>query len=145
MDTHSPSRGFTLMELIATVTIIGVMAAYGFPQLMKVTEQSRVDLACANLESIWTAQRLYKAKTGDFTDKIPDLSDFLDESFLNTIEGTDSAFAYSMSTPTVTAFEIYAERQNSKSWAGTIMLNSTGTFSGNVFSGDMIIMPAPIR
>ncbi len=139
------SAGFTLLELLITVTIIGVFASYGVPRFAKVSEQSKVDMACTNMESIWTAQRLYKAKTGDFTDKITDLNDFLDDSFIFTINSEASNFSYSMSTPTTTTFEIYAERQNGHSWTGTIMLNSTGTFTGSVSAGERIVFPSNTR
>src|SRR4029079_13605749 len=55
----SKSRGISLLELTIVTVIIGVLMTMSIPSFQRGLEQSRADLAEANLRSIWSAQRLY--------------------------------------------------------------------------------------
>ena len=58
-DRRTARRGFTLTELMVVTTLIGVMAAMSVPSFQRAVEQSRVDIAVANLRAVWAAERLY--------------------------------------------------------------------------------------
>ena len=60
-------RGFTLTELMVVTTLIGVMAAMSVPSFQRAVQQSRVDIAVANLRAIWAAERLYWLENHTYT------------------------------------------------------------------------------
>lgn len=157
MQTRARIYGFTLIELVISVTIIGIIAAYGLPRFQKSMEQSRVDMATANMETIWTAQRLFMAQQNKFTGNMDDLAPFLDQGFILASSNPANAFVYIASAPTETTFEITAIRQKynemnnptqkNNNWSGTITLDSSGTLTGFVFSkdGSLTVYPSDIR
>ena len=52
-------RGYSLVEMMVAMTILGVLFSMGIPRFQNSLEQSRADVAGANLRSIWSAKRLY--------------------------------------------------------------------------------------
>ena len=53
------TRGYTLVEMMIVLVVMGVMISFGIPQFSRALEQSRADVAGANLRAIWTAERIY--------------------------------------------------------------------------------------
>jgi len=68
-------RAFTLVELMVVVAIIGAMAAFAVPSYRRALEQSRVDIAGANLRAIWAAERLYWLQNQSYTTDLKTLQD----------------------------------------------------------------------
>jgi len=60
-------KGFTLVELLVVVLIIGVLASVAIPQYFKVVERSRVSEAKTIFASIKAAQERNIAKDGVYT------------------------------------------------------------------------------
>ena len=60
-----PVSGFTLIELIIVIIIVGILASVAAPMLMGSIEDSRGMQAHANLRMIATAARMYWNDTGD--------------------------------------------------------------------------------
>ncbi len=59
-------RGFTLIELIIVIIIIGLLASLGLPQYVKVTERARKAEGVSLLSLIRSSQMRYKADTGAY-------------------------------------------------------------------------------
>ena len=63
---HQQDGGFTLVELMVTVTCIVVLAAIAVPRMSGYMLQGRLDSATAYLSQIAAKQRMYKISTGTY-------------------------------------------------------------------------------
>lgn len=59
-------RGFTLLELMMVVVIIGILATIAIPQYLKTAERARMSEAVSMLGQIRGSQMRYRAATGAF-------------------------------------------------------------------------------
>ncbi len=66
-------RGFTLVELMVVMVVLGVLVSMGIPRFQQSLEQSRADVAGANLRAIWSAQRLYWLENRTYAPDLPTL------------------------------------------------------------------------
>ncbi len=58
--------GFTLMEMLVTVLLIGILSAIGFPQYIRVVEKQRANEAVSTLSSIAKAEERYYAINDEY-------------------------------------------------------------------------------
>lgn len=116
------------------MTILGVLIAFAMPFFRKAIEQSAVDLAAANLETIWTAERLYCAQNRVFAGSLTDLQNagLLDLSFVHALTNSKK-MEYAVSAPDpASGFSATAARINSSHWSGQLSINEQGTLSGQI-------------
>ncbi len=66
-------KGFTLLELIVVIIILGILATLGFSQYMKMVEKGRSAEARMVLGQIRTAQETYKLEQGSYASALGDL------------------------------------------------------------------------
>ena len=57
--TSKRERGFTLIELMIVVAIIGILAAIAIPNFIKFQAKSKQSEAKTNLKAIFTAEKSY--------------------------------------------------------------------------------------
>lgn len=67
--------GFALMELMVVLVLMGVMVAFAIPSYRRAIEQSRADVAGANLRAIWAAQRIYWLNNQKYASTLKELQD----------------------------------------------------------------------
>lgn len=68
MKTMKKSNGFTLIELMIVVAIIGILAAVAIPQFANYQRKSKTSEARINLAAISTSQIAYEAEHDQYVD-----------------------------------------------------------------------------
>ena len=58
------SRGFSFLELMVVIVILGILAMYIAPKLMGRTDEARMQMARVQIEGLGTALDLYKLDNG---------------------------------------------------------------------------------
>jgi prepilin-type N-terminal cleavage/methylation domain-containing protein len=134
------ARGFTLMEVMVVLTIIGVVLAMTAPTFQRALEQSRADMAGANLRAIWSAERLYWLDNHTFTNDLTLLESLglLDP----TLVSATTIYVYGVSAADSTTLNATASRAGSTRWGGTFSIDQTGVISGTIeAAGETNIQP----
>lgn len=67
------TSAFTLIELLAVVLIIGILAAVALPQYQKAVEKSRAVQALTAVKSLAQAEEAYYLAHGEYTDQFDKL------------------------------------------------------------------------
>jgi len=87
-------HGFSLMEVMIVVVIIGILAALAYPNLEKYLKRARQTEAKTNLSAIYTAQKIYFSLHQSYVDDINelDLSLAQGDLYTYTMEASTSTF-----------------------------------------------------
>ncbi len=119
-------KGFTLLELIVVIIILGILATLGFSQYMKMVEKGRSAEARMILGQIRTAQETYKLEQGSYASAISDLPVDAPTSCTTT-----HYFSYAAGSATGTASRCTASGKTPNGTAYSITLTySSGTWGG---------------
>jgi len=60
------ARGFTLIEILVVITILGILAALIVPRIMDRPDQARATAARADVNAVMSALKLYKLDNGTY-------------------------------------------------------------------------------
>lgn len=109
--------GFTILEVIVVVIILGVMASLAMPKLTGSIERTKAQEAVGILTSLRSAQLLYQQETGSFTSSIANL-------------GVTISTPQNFNAPTVsTSSAAVASIVRGTGATYTLSINSAGTIS----------------
>jgi type II secretion system protein G len=89
------NRGFTLIELMIVVAIIGILAAIAIPLYASIQARARVAKVQADLRTLASAVSMYQAHIGSLPNAITDLT----VSVSNNLGQTAGPFIGSVPTP----------------------------------------------
>jgi type IV pilus assembly protein PilA len=99
MKLRKKDKGFTLIELMIVVAIIGIIAAIAIPNFLRYQAKTKQSEARTNLGTIFTAQVTYFGEEDVYASSIADLG--------WAPEGT-TRYAYSITTASATLFSCEA-------------------------------------
>lgn len=74
VDPNACNRGFTLIELMIVVAIIGTLSAIAVPNFLKYREKGRIAVALTDIRIIEKQINIYAINTGELPDSLNDLS-----------------------------------------------------------------------
>ena len=114
-------KGFTLVEVLIVVIIIGILASIGIPQFAASIEKAKGGEARAGLGHIQTGEKVYYAEKEFYTTNLGDLDITLTQKF----------WAFNISTPTSTEYLATATRSGGTHSGETIAMDQAGNVSGN--------------
>ncbi|MBI1917209.1 MAG: prepilin-type cleavage/methylation domain-containing protein [Planctomycetes bacterium] len=127
------------MEVVLVMTILGVLVALSMPSYGRAVEQSRAEIAAANLRAIWSAQRLYWLEHRTYATTLTDLSPLLDPA----LTLATSPYTYAISVADATTFTATATRTGSTQWSGELTIDQAGTVTGALHAvGETDIVPS---
>ena len=145
---HRPHRrGFTILELMIVVTIMGVLIAVPAPMFGRAMEQPKLDVAASNVRSIWAAERFYyleKGRYGSLSDLAADTlaSDLVDPTILSGATFYSYAVAPSPDGNNQSGFVATATRPSSPVCSGTVTIDQAGNLAWNVAYAGQAMTPS---
>lgn len=121
------NKGFTLLELIVVIIIIGILATIGFGQYTKVIEKGRTAEAKSILGSLRSADTAYNLQYGSYAAAVGDLPIGAGAC------DTDHYFGYAAASGVYTATRCSSggKPPQGPATAYTITLNSSGAWGGS--------------
>jgi len=107
---HKSQKGFTLIELMIVVVIIGILAALAIPRFMRATTKAKQSEAKQILKQIYTMQQTYKQAHDTYWITALVASTAAPNAFgdIGVEIGPTARYSYSFTVATATAFTAQA-------------------------------------
>lgn len=143
--THArtPARGFSLVEILIVVTVMGILISMSVPSFQRAIETARADMASAQLRAVWSAQRLYWLENRTYAS---DLGTLRSAGLLDAGQpSTSGHYSYDVAVggtgSFASSFVATATRNSGSSWSGAFSIAQDGTISGSIISNWDMVSP----
>ncbi len=137
-------KGFSLLEVILVMTIMGVLIALPVPRFQQALEQSKLDVAASHLRAIWAAERFYHLQHGRYgtlEELRPGTGDENDLIEISLVSGT-TYYAYTLSLSADSqSFVATATHPNNMIYTGIVTMDQTGQLTSMVAFDGLILTP----
>ena len=124
-------RGFTLVEILIVVVILGILAAIVIPQFTQASTEAKTNSLCSDLQTLRSQIELYKCQHNDVAPS-DDPNDFVDQMVYCTDEDGATAGTPSKVRDTTYRFGPYLERVPENPFNGLSAIDNTGTVGDGV-------------
>ncbi|UVE18493.1 prepilin-type N-terminal cleavage/methylation domain-containing protein [Pseudomonas sp. LS44] len=121
------TRGFTLIEMMITVAIIGILAAIAYPSYQEYVLRGNRTEGQALLNDAAARQERYYAQNNTYADTTAKLG-------YSSANSANTLYVLSISNASATAYTLTATAQRTDSKCGNLSLNQAGT-KGETGSG----------
>ena len=123
-------RGMTFIEVLMVAILMGILFAMAAPTFVDTVEQAHADIAGADLQAIWGAERFYWLENRTYTTNLAALEaqGLLDPA----IVAGSSRYSLSIAFADDVSFRAEATRINSGLWSGIFSIDETGAVGGVV-------------
>ena len=132
-------KGFSLIEIVITMTILGVLLSFTAPSVLRSVEQSHADLAGAGLRMIHSAQRFYWLENRIYAGNLQLL---IDDDLIDQQLGTGTTrYEFAITAADADSFTATARRRlidglgnpiYTGAWQGTYTIDESGEITGTV-------------
>jgi prepilin-type N-terminal cleavage/methylation domain-containing protein len=87
------ARGFTLVELMVVIVIVGILAAVAIPKFMDASHKAKASEFPTQLTAIYTGQQAYQAEKGSY---VADIASLKSDAGVD-VDATSKWFTYAIS------------------------------------------------
>jgi type IV pilus assembly protein PilE len=94
------TMGFTLVELMVVIVIIGILAAVAIPKFLDASQKAKASEFPTQLTAVYTGQLAYQAERGSYVTQFS----YLRDSAGVDVPSSSRWFTYSMPSASATAF-----------------------------------------
>ena len=143
-------RGFTLTEILIAMTIVCILVTLSTPIYSRAVEQARLDAAARDLQTIWTAQRVYWLEERTYAPDLVALYKMdllgsklaLTKQTLKAKKSSTASYIFSIETADSDSFTAVAMRSGSRKWSGEIQIDEFGDITGKISGlGGVVLVP----
>jgi type IV pilus assembly protein PilA len=125
-------KGFTLIELIIVIVIIGVLATFAVPLYLKSTERAKEVKAKHALGIIARAEKMYRSNNDQYLDFAIGGADAALGAYIELADiDTDNDWTYETSGSSSSGFLTTATRSNGNNAGETISFDQSGIWGGD--------------